>query len=78
MTPDQINQIADAVAKKIAVPKAVFNREESARYIGLSPRALDTLAQDGVIPRVQYGDMRCVRFAKTDLDHYIATSRVAA
>lgn len=78
MTAEEINQLADAVAKRLIVQKAVYNREEAATCIGLSPRALDTLAQDGIIPRIKYEDMRCVRFAKADLDRYIATSRVAA
>lgn len=57
--------------KKPVTEKAFLDREELARYLGLTVGFIDTAVSERRIPFVRLGH-RTVRFKKADIDEWIA------
>jgi len=53
----------------------LLSRRESATYLAISPRKLDSLVADGDLPKIKIGS--CVRIERSDLDAFIAAKKSA-
>jgi excisionase family DNA binding protein len=49
--------------------EGIWNTDEAARYLGISPRTLSRMARRGEVPSIQIG--RLWRFRRTDLDDWL-------
>lgn len=59
---------------EIRVDQQYLNQQQAAHYLGISPRHLRRLCQNGEIPSYHLGSVR--RYAKNDLDVIMKRSRV--
>lgn len=52
------------------IAPALLSHRDAARYLSISERKLDYLANDGDVPAVRIG--RCRRYRLTDLQEFVA------
>lgn len=82
MIPNELHELADAIAAKVAVKlaanprnKRLLTAQEAAEYIGRTPEAVQKMAQRGELPTVRAG--RRVHYDIRALDRWIEENSIS-